>query len=68
MRRRLRLTSDRLFIMCMAHTRDNSDVGFTVEMRPYFTPFSPVSQMDYILAWRRLRRFVGLPTEREDYE
>jgi hypothetical protein len=57
-----------IYRLCKAHTKDDPEVGFTVDRMANIGPFSQISVADYILAWRRLRRYVGLPTEREDYE
>lgn len=45
-----------LFILATVHTRDDDEVGFTVETLPSLHFFT---QADYIEAWKEVRRAIG---------
>lgn len=55
-----------LYILAQAHTREDEQVGYVVEMHPGFD-MRPFSQGEYIEAWKVVRAALMLPTEPEHY-
>jgi precorrin-2 methylase len=46
-----------------AHTRDNQQIGFTVEGSPMLHPYSELTRGEYIEAWATLRKEMHEQTE-----
>lgn len=52
-----------LELLVHAHTRDDHQAGFVVEMRPALLPFTGVERSQYLDAWRVVRDALGYGAE-----